>query len=91
MPYNPSMSIHLTNLEDSIHSTIEKAIVDAIEDAKVAVKGGGGHFTIEVQSTQFEGKNMLQSQRLVYSAIAHLMDGNNAPVHAVDSLITKTP
>jgi len=32
---------------------------------------------------------MLESQRLVYSAITHLMSGNQPPVHAVDSLRTR--
>jgi acid stress-induced BolA-like protein IbaG/YrbA len=85
------MSIHLTTFEGSVTDAIHKAISEAIEGAKVEVSGGGGHFTIEVTSAQFEGKNMLQSQRLVYSAIAHLMAGDSAPVHAVDSLVTTTP
>lgn len=85
------MSVHLGTMDSSITDTIRKAIVDAIEGAEVKVGGGGGHFTIEVCSSAFEGKNMLQSQRLVYSAIAHLMAGANAPVHAVDSLTTTTP
>lgn len=85
------MSVHLTTFEGSISDAITKAIVKVITDAKVDVKGGGGHFSIEVVSTEFEGKNMLQSQRLVYGAIAHLMAGNDAPVHAVDSLVTTTP
>lgn len=85
------MSIHLTTIEGSINDTIQKAISDVIEGAKVEVGGGGGHFTIKVESAQFEGKSMLQSQRMVYSAIAHLMDGASAPVHAVDSLVTTTP
>lgn len=85
------MSIHLKTIENSIPEAISKAITDALEGAVVNVGGGGGHFTIEVVSSVFEGKNMLQSQRLVYSAISHLMAGNDAPVHAVDSMITKTP
>jgi stress-induced morphogen len=44
-----------------------------------------------VTSSAFAGKSMLQSQRMVYSAIAHLMKGDLAPVHAVDSLRTRTP
>ncbi len=39
----------------------------------------------------FAGKGMLDSQRLVYGAIAHMMKGDRAPVHAVDSLKTRTP
>lgn len=77
----------MSSLNDQIRESIEKAI----PDAQVQVSGHGGHFTIEVVSTEFEGKNMLQSQRLVYAAIAHLMKGDAAPVHAVDSLRTRTP
>jgi acid stress-induced BolA-like protein IbaG/YrbA len=57
----------------------------------VIVQGGGGHFTIEVTSKIFAGKNRVESQRLVYSAITHLMRGDMAPVHAVDSLRTNVP
>lgn len=85
------MSIHLTTFEGSITDAIRQSIEKEIEGAVVEVGGGGGHFTIAVTSTVFEGKNMLQSQRLVLQAIKHLMDGNDAPVHAVDSLTTKTP
>ena len=67
---------------------IREAIVVAIADADVLVSGGGGHFTIEVTSAVFAGKNRVESQRLVYAAIAHLMKGDMAPVHAVDSLRT---
>ena len=85
------MSTHLTTFEGSVIDTIEKAIGDALPAAKIEVSGGGGHFSITVESALFAGKSMLQSQRLVYSAIAHLMAGDSAPVHAVDSLVTKTP
>lgn len=75
----------------SINEAIVDSILAAIPDAKVDVTGNGGHFTIEVVSPVFEGKNMLQSQRLVLTSIAHLMKGDAAPVHAVDSLRTRTP
>jgi len=91
MVYNCSMSVHLGTVDSSITETIRNAIVKAIEGAEVTVGGSGGHFTIEVCSEVFEGKSMLQSQRLVYSAISELMAGDSAPVHAIDSLITKTP
>lgn len=90
MIYNAPMS-SLGTIDSSITETVRKAIANAIEGADVTVTGGGGHFTIEVVSNVFEGKNMVQSQRLVLSAIKHLMAGDNAPVHAVDSLITKVP
>ena len=70
--------------------TIRDAIEAALPGAKATVAGGGGHFTIEVVSPVFEGKSTLERQRLVYAAITPLMKGDAAPVHAVDSLITKT-
>ena len=73
-------------------SELEKSILAKIPDANVKVApGSGGHFSIEVVSPVFAGKSMLESQRLVYGAIAHLMKGDGAPVHAVDSLKTRTP
>lgn len=84
------MSIHLTTFEGSVTEAIDKAIRDAIDGAHVEVQGGGGHFTIAVRSAVFAGKSKLQSHRLVLGAIKHLMAGDNAPLHAVDSLTTST-
>jgi acid stress-induced BolA-like protein IbaG/YrbA len=73
-------------------SAIRTAILAKIPDAAIDVTpGSAGHFTISVTSPVFAGKNMVESQRLVYGAIAHLMKGDAAPVHAVDKLTTKTP
>lgn len=83
--------MQLKTLDGDILNQLKQAIVEKIPDGEVTVAGGRGHFTIEVVSPVFEGKNMLQSQRLVLSAIKHLMAGDNAPVHAVDSLKTRTP
>lgn len=82
------MSHHETDFQGDIHAAIRSAIEGVVPDAMVIVGGGGGHFTIEVTAKVFEGKSMLQSQRLVLGAIAHLMKGDRAPVHAVDSLRT---
>ena len=85
------MSAHPTSFQGSITDAIHAAIVKAIPDAEIDVQGGGGHYNIVVRSPVFAGKNMVESQRLVYSAIAPLMHGPDAPVHAVDSLRTLTP
>lgn len=85
------MSDHPTDFQGSIPDAIKQAILDKIAGAEVVVEGGGGHFVIEVVSPVFAGKSMLESQRLVYGAITHLMTGARAPVHAVDSLKTRTP
>ncbi len=85
------MSKGLGTIDSSICDTIQSTIEEALEGAKARVSGGGGRFTIHIVAACFEGKNMVQSQRLVYSAIAHLMAGEGAPVHAVDSMTTEVP
>jgi acid stress-induced BolA-like protein IbaG/YrbA len=83
------MSSHPTDFQGSVHDAIRDAIAQRIPGALVEVQGGGGHYTIAVTSPSFAGKSMLESQRTVYAAIAHLMSGERAPVHAVDSLKTR--
>jgi len=81
---------HKTSFQGSIPDAIRDAILEKIPGARIEVQGGGGHYTIEVVSTAFEGLGRVDAQRLVYGAIAHLMAGNDAPVHAVDTLRLKT-
>lgn len=75
----------------SIEDQAKEAILAALPGASVSVRGGGGHFEIQVTAAQFAGKRILERQRLVYSAIAPLMKGDTAPIHAVDSLVCQTP
>ena len=57
--------------------------------ARCEATGGNGHYSIVVTSPAFAGLNMVKSwQRLVYAAIAHLLKGDQPPIHAVDSLQT---
>lgn len=76
------------SVSDVVKKTIEEALPPG---AEVDVKGAGGHYTIAVVSSVFAGKGMLESHRLVLQTIAPLMKGDDAPVHAVDSLVTKAP
>ncbi len=85
------MSEHPTDFEGDVLVAIRTSIVEKLPDAVVDVSGGGGHFTIAVASKEFRGKGPVDAQRLVYGAIAHLMRGDRAPVHAVDSLKTRVP
>ncbi|MEO6953492.1 MAG: BolA family protein [Polyangia bacterium] len=84
------MSDHPTNFVGDPNVAIKSSIEAAIPGAKCDSSGGGGHFNIAVVSAAFEGKKLLEKQRMVLSAIAHLMKGDAAPVHAVDSLVTNT-
>jgi acid stress-induced BolA-like protein IbaG/YrbA len=85
------MSDHPTDFVGSVEEAIRSSVQDKLTDAVVTVAGGGGHYTIDVVSTAFAGKTMLESQRLVLSAIKHLINGERPPVHAVDKLTTRTP
>jgi len=85
------MSEHPTDFKGSIEDAITTSIKEVMPDAAVEVSGGGGHWRIGVVSTAFAGKSMLEQQRLVLGAIKHMINGANPPIHAVDSLTTKTP
>jgi stress-induced morphogen len=76
-------------MSNDVRAALEDAIRAALPDADVlATSGSGGHFTLAVTSKAFAGKSMMESHRLVYAAIAPLMKGDQAPVHAIDSLKT---
>lgn len=75
----------------SILEQVQQAIETAIPGSQATVRGGGGHFEIEVVSEQFAGLRLLAQQRLVLQAIKELMAGDAAPVHAVDRLVCRTP
>ncbi len=68
---------------------IEAKIRAAIADCEAAAKmNGDRHYTITVKSASFAGQSMLQCHRQVMSAIKTLMGGDDAQVHAIDSLKT---
>ena len=83
-------SHHPTNFEGSITDAARDALEKAIPNARATVEGGGGHFRVVVISPAFEGKSTLQKHRMVLSALAHLMAGDMAPIHAVDSIDART-
>jgi len=79
--------------DTSVVDICTQKIGDALETSQVKVTGAyddpnGSHISIEVVSAQFEGKRPMQRQQLVYKAIWEELQG---PVHAVDSMICKTP
>jgi acid stress-induced BolA-like protein IbaG/YrbA len=69
---------------------LERAIAAAFPDARVDVHANSpGHFEIRVVSATFAQQSRVVQQQRVYAAIAHLMKGDSAPVHAVDRLVTE--
>ncbi len=60
----------------------------ALPDARVAVRGEGGKFEVEVVSPAFEGLNRVKRQQAVYRILnEHISSG---AIHAV-SMILKSP
>jgi len=77
---------------EAIAEELRKAVRAALPDARVEVEAGSpGHFALSVLSAAFVGLPRVRQQQKVYAAIAHLMAGDAAPVHAIDRLITQTP
>ena len=72
---------------------IEALIKEALPEATVTITdlaGDGNHYAAEVIDESFRGKNRVQQQRVVYSALKGKMDGSNGELHAL-ALTTKIP
>lgn len=86
------MPLQILSSPSAHHDTakeLEAAIRSAFSDAKIQVQAlSPGHFEIHVVDKSFEGQSTLKQQQAVYAAIAPLMKGDDAPVHAIDRLQT---
>lgn len=81
--------------DDTVVSRCTKKIMDMLETDKCIVRSSsddpnGAHITIECISEKFAGLRSMQRQQLLYKAIWNEMQ-DGGPVHAVDSIIAKTP
>ena len=83
------MALQIHPPPSEVIGKLRAAIESAIPCDSLDVRGSGGHFEIRVVSSAFKGKNTLAKQRLVLGAIADLMKGDGAPVHAIDVLETR--
>ena len=76
-----------------LHSTLSPTAVELIDDSEQH-RGHGGynpagesHFTLNIESAAFAGKNRVERQRMVYAALGDLM---RTRVHAL-SIHAKAP
>jgi stress-induced morphogen len=77
---------------EEVAAKLAGSIESGFPDARVEVTPTSpGHFEIAVASRIFEGKSRVQQQQAVYKTIAHLMNGKNPPVHAIDRMTCTTP
>lgn len=72
-------------IESSLRETFAPVHLEVVDESHLhaghaGAKAGGGHYRIVVVSARFEGKNPIERQRLVYSALA---DEMRAEIHAL--------
>jgi acid stress-induced BolA-like protein IbaG/YrbA len=67
---------------------ISSLLEAALPDARIAVRGDGGKFEVEIVSPVFEGLNRVKRQQAVYRILnEHISSG---AIHAV-SMLLKSP
>ena len=70
---------------------IKDLLRESFPDAQITVEGDdGAHFAAQVVDESFRGKNRVQQQRAVYSALKGKMDGPAGELHAL-ALTTRAP
>lgn len=80
-----------TQIRSAIERELAPTHLEIIDDS--AAHAGhpgarsGGHYRLTVVSAAFEGRTQLQRHRLVYAAVASLLNGS---VHALN-IIARTP
>jgi acid stress-induced BolA-like protein IbaG/YrbA len=76
---------------EEIAVQLAQAIETALPGAKAVVHAGSpGHFELTVTACALAGLSRVKQQQAVYAAIAHLMAGDSAPVHAIDRMTVQT-
>ena len=74
-------------------SEIERLIRDAFPGARVEVRdlaGDGNHYAATVVAEEFRGQSRVQQQRMVNQALKSILEGPDAPLHAL-ALQTSAP
>lgn len=74
-------------------SEIESLLRERFPEAQIEIRdlaGDGNHYAATVIDEEFRGKNRVQQQRLVNQALASILQGSNAPLHAL-ALQTSAP
>ena len=70
---------------------LEDIIRESFPDANIEVSGDDGvHMSALVVDESFRGKNRVQQQRMVYTALKGKMDGPDGELHAL-ALTTRVP
>ena len=75
-----------TEMLKGLNSALSPTMIELTDDSEQH-RGHGGynpagesHFTLKIESAEFEGKNRVQRQRMIYAALGDLMQSR---VHAL--------
>ncbi|MBV9463497.1 MAG: BolA family transcriptional regulator [Verrucomicrobiae bacterium] len=75
-----------TEMLKRLNSALSPTMIELTDDSEQH-RGHGGynpagesHFTLKIESAEFEGKNRVQRQRMIYAALGDLMQSR---VHAL--------
>jgi BolA protein len=88
----PDPSDRSARIESELRERLSAIHVEVIDESHlhaghVGAREGGGHFRAVVVSPEFEGKNPVERQRMVYGVLEHAM---GSEIHAL-SMKTLTP
>lgn len=79
------MSDRVEKIRMCLTEKLQPTYLDIVDQSHLHVghagaKEGKGHFAVEITSAAFAGKSLLQRHRLVYDAVADLMETD---IHAL--------
>ena len=81
-------------IDKILKDRIEAEHVEIVDDSHLhrghKAAGGGGHYSVKVVSQQFENVDLIDSTRMVYSALDDQINGQPKLIHALQ-IKTYTP
>jgi BolA protein len=74
-----------SRIEETLRASMQPDYLEVVDESHLHVghagaRSGGGHYRLVVVSDRFEGKSLVQRQRLVYDALSVEMGGE---IHAL--------
>ncbi len=86
------MTDRINLIKQKLTTALEVSHIEIIDDSHkhaghVGARDGGGHFNLNIVSSEFKDKSLIQRHRIVYAAVDQLM---NTEIHAL-SINAQTP
>lgn len=73
----------IERIRDTLQQSLQPQFLEVVDDGAQHIghlHQGSGHFTVRITTAAFSGKPRLQRHRMVYAALASLMQGE---IHAL--------